>query len=764
MARPLALVALIPGGSAWYLPGVAPHDFEMGQRVDIKVNKLTSTKTQIPYDNYALPFCQPTEGVEVAAENLGEFLTGDRIESSPYVVRMRESSQCNILCQKVRRRDWAHVSALFTPYPPPPLPFSPQVLHYDDAEVFKAAITEDYMQNWIIDNLPAASIHQSSAVVHRADDDEISKTESYRKGFPVGYTKVQAVVSRSKKDKLTTVKASNVEFFLYNHVELTLDYHDVGEGLSRVVGFAVEPRSVKHRFANGEHWNGLSGPSNVYQPEGYMPYLATCMSTGMADPLKAAAQEDRFERSEDYADDDDGDGYLEVEPQPVEPGTVVFTYDVRWRQSAVRWASRWDVYLAAGSGGDAAHWLPLVNALGVALALGGIVAIILGRAVKSDLDKYNSNVGGGWFAGASAKPMLAGSGGGGNDHDDLAEETGWKLVYGRVFATPPYALAFAVACGSGAHLFWTFFSTGVLSAVGLLSPANRGSLFVAGLCFFCLYAYEGAYRAGRLFKAFAATSAASGSWGGADLVPPWPRGVPVWAWPGLGVGLGFPGACALTLTGANVALSGVGSTGAVPLTPALQLGFFWLCVCAPLAVVGAFRGFDKDPAVAWPLKVVSAAAARPIPPNTHWATSPAVAAFLGGALPFCAVLAELHFALGGLWSDSYYYVFGFALASLLVLALTCAEVAVVLVYCQLCAEDPRWWWRAFLCSASTAAYVFLYSVFYFSKLEANLAVTYVIYFGYMGLLCASIFLACGSIGVAAALWFVKNIYIAVKSD
>ena len=28
--------------------------------VDMKVNKLTSIKTQLPYEYYALPFCQPT--------------------------------------------------------------------------------------------------------------------------------------------------------------------------------------------------------------------------------------------------------------------------------------------------------------------------------------------------------------------------------------------------------------------------------------------------------------------------------------------------------------------------------------------------------------------------------------------------------------------------------------------------------------------------------------------------------------------------------
>jgi hypothetical protein len=49
------------------------------------VNKLTSTKTQIPYDYYSLPYCKPNKpGLQ--SENLGEVLSGDRIENSVYKV------------------------------------------------------------------------------------------------------------------------------------------------------------------------------------------------------------------------------------------------------------------------------------------------------------------------------------------------------------------------------------------------------------------------------------------------------------------------------------------------------------------------------------------------------------------------------------------------------------------------------------------------------------------------------------------------------
>ena len=37
---------LLPLALGFYLPGVAPRDYLPGERVELKVNKLTSTKTQ----------------------------------------------------------------------------------------------------------------------------------------------------------------------------------------------------------------------------------------------------------------------------------------------------------------------------------------------------------------------------------------------------------------------------------------------------------------------------------------------------------------------------------------------------------------------------------------------------------------------------------------------------------------------------------------------------------------------------------------------
>lgn len=59
--------------------------FAQGDKLQVKVNKLSSTKTQLPYDYYFLDYCKPSN-IMNNAENLGEVLRGDRIENSVYTV------------------------------------------------------------------------------------------------------------------------------------------------------------------------------------------------------------------------------------------------------------------------------------------------------------------------------------------------------------------------------------------------------------------------------------------------------------------------------------------------------------------------------------------------------------------------------------------------------------------------------------------------------------------------------------------------------
>ena len=112
------LCLLLVPALGFYLPGVAPQDYAkvsdwcawrsvhaglagsvltgrlglQGDKVVLKVNKLTSTKTQLPYEYYSMPYCRP-EKIMPSAENLGEVLRGDRIENSPFEVMQASTLQ-----------------------------------------------------------------------------------------------------------------------------------------------------------------------------------------------------------------------------------------------------------------------------------------------------------------------------------------------------------------------------------------------------------------------------------------------------------------------------------------------------------------------------------------------------------------------------------------------------------------------------------------------------------------------------------------------
>lgn len=167
--------------------------------VELKVNKLTSVKTQVPYDYYTLKFCPPPK-IEEKVENLGEILAGDLIKNSPYEIRVLRNETCKELCKKD--------------------------LKVRDKQNFKNMIDDEYLVNWIVDNMPGATRIGQYGV--RSDNDAI-----YMDGFPVGL-----------KGQLNP--GDPISYYVHNHVKLILKYHKEPSEFEgyRIVGFEVEPRNL----------------------------------------------------------------------------------------------------------------------------------------------------------------------------------------------------------------------------------------------------------------------------------------------------------------------------------------------------------------------------------------------------------------------------------------------------------------------------------------------------------------------------------------
>jgi len=203
------------------------------------------------------------------------------------------------------------------------------------------------------------------------------------------------------------------------------------------------------------------------------------------------------------------------------------------------------------------------------------------------------------------------------------------------------------------------------------------------------------------------------------------------------------------------------SSGAVPFATMFALLVLWFGISVPLAFLGAYFGFRK---ATIELPVRTNQIPRQIPAQP-WYVHPIITMLIGGGLPFGAVFTELFFIMSSLWQHQFYYLFGFLALVLIILIVTCAEISIALTYFQLTSEDYHWWWRAFLSSASSAFYVFLYSVIYFnSRLQIEKTVSTMLYFGYMLLMSVNFFLLTGSIGSLASFLFVKAIYSSIKID
>lgn len=623
---------LAPTVIGFHLPGNAPREYKVGDKVDLKVSKLTSDVYQVPYEYYYLNFCPSESGSTKANqldESLGQILLGDAVVDTPYRLQMKTDSACKVVCRKE--------------------------ITSDEFERFAYLIDGEYVINWLVDSLPAATKKSHS------DEDSVV-SETWFEGFPIGYK-------------------SGDKYFINNHASFVIKYHEPegsnGSGY-RIVGVDVEPKSV----TIGESFDDASSA---------------------------------------YCDDSIGFGTpLEISD---DSKSILFTYSVKWERSDVSWASRWDTYLKIKE--NRIHWFSIINSLLIVIVLTGLIGVVMVRTLHRDINRYNSII---MDEETSALD------------EDTHEETGWKLVHADVFRKPRHSKLLSVFVGSGIQILLMLLVSLALAAIGLVSPAQRGSYIQAMLLLYTFMGSVAGYVSARMYKMFK----------GED-----------WRTTTLMSGLIFPGVAFATFFSINLLLWYVDSSAAVSFSAMAILLLLWVGISIPLVYVGAYKGYSQ-PAVEFPVRV------HHIPrqvPRQPWYSRILVSSMIGGILPFGAVSTELVFLMGSIWHHQFYYLFGFLFVVLLILIVTCAEISMVMTYFQLTNEDYRWWWRSFLTSAFSGVYVFIYSLIYLAtKLNIIGFVPTVLYIGYMALAAFSFFLLTGSIGAISSFFFVKRIYGSIKVD
>ena len=144
--------------------------------------------------------------------------------------------------------------------------------------------------------------------IARVRDDNGMPFKTYERGWSVGRMEVSSVNNHIwlvrctvlQQQLLTTWLETQEDgrAFLHNHLRFTILYHgDAETGLARIVGFEVEPFSVKHKY------------DGKWDPE--KPELKTCNPSSMKFVTEKDAKQEVKENEE-----------------------IIFTYDVYFKASS----------------------------------------------------------------------------------------------------------------------------------------------------------------------------------------------------------------------------------------------------------------------------------------------------------------------------------------------------------------------------------------------------------------------------------------------
>ncbi|KAI6701722.1 hypothetical protein NL676_016046 [Syzygium grande] len=415
---------------------------------------------------------------------------------------------------------------------------------------------------------------------------------------------------------------------------------------------------------------------------------------------------------------------LPENPKPLEVGrTYDMTYSVKWEQTHVSFARRFDVYLDYPFFEHQIHWFSIFNSFMMVIFLTGLVSMILMRTLRNDYAKYARE-----------------------DDDletlerDVSEESGWKLVHGDVFRPPRNLVLLSAVVGTGAQLALLVLLVILLAIVGMLY-VGRGAIVTTFILCYAFTSFISGYVSGGMYSRHGGKS--------------WIKSMILTAslFPFMCFGIGFI---------LNTIAIFYGSLAAIPFGTMVVVFVIWAFISFPLALLGTVVGRNWSGAPNNPCRVKTIP--RPIP-EKKWYLTPSVVSMMGGLLPFGSIFIEMYFVFTSFWNYKVYYVYGFMLLVFLILIIVTVCVTIVGTYFLLNAENYHWQWTSFFSAASTAVYVYLYSIYYYhvkTKMSGFFQTSF--YFGYTLMFCLGLGILCGAVGYLGSNLFVRRIYRNIKCD
>ncbi|KAH7284451.1 hypothetical protein KP509_34G054800 [Ceratopteris richardii] len=412
------------------------------------------------------------------------------------------------------------------------------------------------------------------------------------------------------------------------------------------------------------------------------------------------------------------------DPQKLVPGkSLDLTYSVSWSETDTPFARRFDVYLDYPFFEHQIHWFSIFNSFMMVIFLTGLVSMILMRTLRNDYAKYARE--------DDDLEML---------ERDVNEESGWKLVHGDVFRSPRNLVLLSALVGTGAQLATLILVVILLAIVGMLY-VGRGAIVTAFIVCYAFTSFIAGYVSGGLY------SRNDGKY--------WIKSMLLTAslFPFLCFSIGFA---------LNIIAIFYHSLAAIPFGTMVVVFVIWAFISFPLALLGTVIGRNWSGAPDNPCRVKTIP--RPIP-EKKWYLTPSVISLMGGLLPFGSIFIEMYFVFTSFWNYKVYYVYGFMLLVFIILIIVTICVTIVGTYFLLNAENYHWQWTSFFSAASTACYVYLYSIYYYymkTKMSGFFQMTF--YFGYTLMFCLGLGILCGAVGYLGSSMFVRRIYRNIKCD
>lgn len=511
----------------------------------------------------------------------------------------------------------------------------------------------------------------------------------YAAGFPLGFV----------KDDVS---------YIYNHVMLVIRFHrDKETDLRQVVGFEVYPKSVSNEKCPGSSKN-------------YQNF-----------PLLFPSEE-------------------EEDKTVVRKTIIPYTYSVYWREdNTIDYDSRWDLYYENESNNKNhnIHWLSFVNSVILIFLVSLIVAMVLVRVLKKDIQTPTP-----------ALPTTM--------DDEKDSENSWKGLVNNINDKPKMALCLSVLVASGIQML-----VATIGVIGIFVLNTRLNLRNASSATF-FNNHQGAFFSYSLFCLVC--SAVIASYSGIIIHK-------IFHNHHLNHEYSFSSTMALSILFSgflptmvllvvlfvNFFVWAKESSSALPFGTIIVLLLLFLVIELPLGVAGGVWGnrrkfSRKSVFLTSPDSKDSVSVYRG---RSSAVLSPALSIFLFGLIPFGVVYVELLFIFNSVWLEktTFYYMYGFLFITSIMLIIIIAESTIVAIYVSLAIyNNPSWQWLSFRVGSSIGWYIYAYSIYYFILyLNIRDFVSILFYFGYMALVCVLIGFSCGAVGVLTGMFFIKRIFVKV---